>query len=362
MSETELREQLDQQSVRALQLEGELKCLRARSVSESELRELLDRQTLRTLGLEDELKCLRARFGIVEPHPLVIAEGESAVPDIPNLISPLSPADAAEDAPELLEGAVAKAQTAWRKAVEHIKSAIRNDEFRLYCREIKDLTADVPPFYGILVRQAEEEQNRMPPGAFFALAEEYGLMSELDRWVVCGVLGWASAHKQGRASLPSTMYCIDLSRDTIGDPHFPEFVQAQLKQSGVPVETLCFKVQVLDVIALRVDSAELIRNLRSLGCRTMLGGFGGDRVSLEILKEMRFDFLLIDGSLVYNILRSEASLTKMRGIARLAHAVGIKTVAELVESTATVVKLRELHIDYAQGEAIAAALPLHDLH
>ncbi len=278
------------------------------------------------------------------------------------LIAPLGPADAAEDAPELQQGAVAKAQAAWREATERIKSAIRNGEFHLYCQPIRDLAAEVPPFHDIFVRQAEEERNMMPPGAFFELAEEYGLMSELDRWVVCGVLGWVSARNSERAGWRPSLYCITLSRDTIGDPHFPEFVQAQLAQSSVPAEALCFEFLEPDVSALTVDSTELVRNLRALGCRTMLGGFGRDRVSLEILKEMHFDFLKFHGSLVFNILRNEASVSRMRTIVRLAHTVGINTVAELVESPETVDKLRDLEVDYAQGEAIAAAVPLHELN
>lgn len=291
-----------------------------------------------------------------------MAGAESAAADTPQLIEPLGPADAAEDAPELHEGTVTKAQADWQEAAKRVKSAIRNDEFRLYSQAIQDLAADVPPFHGIFVRHAEEERNMMPPGAFFELAEEYGLVSELDRWVVGDVLGWISARMRERAGWRPSLYCITLSRDTIGDPYFPEFVQEQVAQSNVPTEALCFEFLEPDVTALAVDSAELIRNLQSYGYRTMLGGFRHDRASLKILKEMRFDFLKIDGSLVYNLLRSEASVSKMRGIVRMAHAVGINTVAELVESPETIAKLRELGVDYAQGVAIADALPLHELN
>lgn len=281
--------------------------------------------------------------------------------DTRELIAPLGRADAAEDAPELHTGTVAGAQAAWREAVSRIKSAIRNDEFHLYCQSIKDLAADVAPFHDIFVRQAEEERNMMPPGAFFELAEEYGLMSELDRWVVCGVLGWASACMRERPGWRPTLYCITLSRDTIGDPCFPDFVQTRVAGSGVPADALCFEFLEPDVSALTVDATELVRNLRTFGCRTMLGGFGRDRVSLEILKEMHFDFIKIHGSLVFNILRNDASVSRMRGIVRMAHAVGINTIAELVEDPETVVKLRNLEVDYAQGIAISAARPLHEI-
>lgn len=303
----------------------------------------------------DELRAVAGFYALLV-DPQAIPESGRTPADTPQ---PIAPLDAAEDAPELQEGSVAEAQTAWREATQRIKSAIHNGGFRLYCQEIKDLATDVPPFHSIFVREAEEELNMWSPGAFFALAEEYGLMSELDRWVVCDVLAWASARKRKRADWRPSLYCIHLSRDTIGDPYFPEFVKGQVAQAQATGEALCFEFQESDVAALSVDSTELVRNLQSIGCRTMLGGFGRDRVSVEILKHMRFDFLKIDGSVVFNILRSEASVSKMRSIVRLAHAVGINTVAELVESPETVVKLRDLEVDYAQGVAIAPVLPLH---
>ncbi len=291
-----------------------------------------------------------------------MAAFESATAATLQLIEPLGPADAAEDAPELHKGAVTKAQTEWQEAARLVKSAIRNGEFRLYSQAVQDLAADVPPFRSIFVRHVEEENNMLPPGGFFELAEEYGLMSELDRSVVSGVLEWVSACRRERAGWRPSLYYINLSRDTISDPYFPEFVQAQVAQSGVPAEALCFEFLEPDVTALAVDSAELVRNLRSYGYRTMLGAFRYDKVSMEIIKEMHFDFLRIEGSLVYNLLRSEASVSKMRGIVRMAHAIGINTIAELVESRETIDKLRELGVDYAQGVAIACAVPLHELN
>lgn len=287
---------------------------------------------------------------------------KSAAADTLQLIEPLSPADAAEDAPELHAGTVTKAQTDWQEAARLIKSAIRNGEFRLYSQAIQDLAADVPPFRGIFIRHIEEEHNMLPPGGFFELAEEYELMSELDCSVVSGVLEWVSARRRERAGWRPSLYCINLSRDTISAPYFPEFVKAQVAQWDVPAEALCFEFLEPDVTALAVDSAELVRNLRSYGYRTMLGAFRYDKISMEIIKEMHFDFLKIEGSLVYNLLRSEESVSKVRGIVRMAHAIGINTIADLVESPETVAKLRELGVDYAQGVAIACAVPLHDLN
>lgn len=290
--------------------------------------------------------------------PLLLAGAGSTATDTPVPMAPMAPLDPADDAPELQEGTVAKAQA----AIECIKSAIHKGEFQLHCQAIKDLAADVPPFQSIFVRHTEEELKMLSPGTFFELAEEYGLMTELDRWVVCNVLAWASARKRERANWRPSLYCIILSRDTIGDPCFPEFVRTQVAQAEVAAEALCFEFQESDVATLPVDSAELVRNLRSLGCRTMLSGFGRDRVSVEILKKMHYDFLKIDGSVVFNILHSEESVSRMRSIVRLAHAIGINTIAVLVENPETVVKLRDLDVDYAQGFVIAPVLPLHAIN
>lgn len=267
--------------------------------------------------------------------------------------------DPAEDAPVLELGEVSKEQEAWNEAVKSIRFALHNNEFQLYCQSIKDLAADVPPFQSIFVRQVEEELNMVSPGGFFELAEEFGLMSEFDRWVVCRVLEWASARKRESTRWQPSLYCINLSRDSIGDPFFPDFIKAQVEQSGLSAEALCLELQESDVNALPVDASDLVRNLRKLGCRTMLGGFGRDKILVEILKDMHFDFVKIDGSLVFNILRSDASATKIRSIVRLAHTLGINTVAELVESAETVSMLRNIEVDYAQGVAIAPVLPLH---
>ncbi len=194
---------------------------------------------------------------------LIVDHSEGAAPA--RLIAPLDPADTAEDAPELYDGTVAKAQAEWKAAAERIRAAIKNNEFRLYCQTIQDLAADAPPFYGIFVRQAEEERNMMPPGAFFALAEEYGITPELDRWAVDRVLAWASERRQGSADWRPSMYCINLSRDTISDPYFPDFVHERVSQSKLSAETLCFELQESDAVGLPADTAELVRNLRSIG-------------------------------------------------------------------------------------------------
>lgn len=246
-----------------------------------------------------------------------------------------------------------------RAAAGRVRAAIRGNEFRLFRQSIRDLRTGEVSFHGIFVRQAEEEEIRLPPGTFLALTESFGLQGELDRWVVRRVLEHAA--QQRCQGLAPCMYGVSLSRDSISHPYFPAFVRDALASTGVAAESLCLELQQDDVKALRADSAELARQLRNIGARVVLGGFGRDGSPLELLRDMPVDFVKIDGSIIYNVTRSEAALGRLKTIVRVAHGVGINTIAELVESDHLATQLRELDVDYAQGVGVSPAMPLFGL-
>lgn len=251
--------------------------------------------------------------------------------------------------------------TGWQNAADRIKSALKNDEFILYAQLIRDLSDDSRSFYEIHVRMAEEEENMMPPGAFLPLAEKYGLMIEFDRWTVTTLLKTVAARRHADARWHMTAYCIPLSRDTIADPYFPDFVRAELGAHGVPGEALRFEIQASDVQANPADAAHLAQELMRLDCRLVLAGFGRDKVDFDILKNLPVVFLKIDSSIIFRILSDEAALGTLKTIARVTRTVGISTIAELVESEAQIAKLRQVGIDYAQGLAIGSPAPLKDI-
>lgn len=289
-----------------------------------------------------------------QPHDLVLRNAPGAA----QMTAVLQPADPAEGVPELYEGR-SNDSTEWRNAVARVREALRNGEFRLYRQTIKDLCTGDASFQSIFLRQVEEEQNRLPPGAFFAFAEQFSLLKELDRWVVSSVLSHEVESRRDRGFAPS-MYCINLSRDSVADPDFPDFVEDELRRTGVPAEVFCFEIQEPDAKALRSDSADMARQLRRAGGHVMLAGFGRQQPSANLLKDIPVNFVKIDGSLILNIARSDSAVAKLRAIVHVAHALGINTVAELAESDEVVARLREIEVDYAQGVAVSPALPLRN--
>lgn len=245
--------------------------------------------------------------------------------------------------------------TGQNDAGKHIIEAIQKSQFTLYCQLISPLLAESgeSEHYEILIRLMEEEEGMLPPGAFFPLAEKHGLMPYLDRWVVQHVLEWASGKDQQKLRREDSVFFINVAAATIGDPEFPDFLQTTLEEYGMPASTLCFEVPDSE-LAIRGESvAEFIRRVRQCGCRVALSGFGRDAVSFDLIRGFQVEFLKIDGSIILDILRDPVDLAKVVSINRVAKKIGVKTVAELVESEELITKLKEVGVDFAQGFGIS---------
>ena len=251
-------------------------------------------------------------------------------------------------------------QMSMQNGASRIMAAIEKGNFRLFCQLITPLTVDSgeAEHYEILVRLIEEEEGMMPPGAFFPLAEKYGLMPHLDRWVVHHVIEWASRQNSPDEKRNNSMFFINVSGATIGDPGFPEFLQLTLREHNVPGAALCFEIPDIE-LALRASVvAEFARQIRQCGCRVAISGFGRGQVLFNLIRGFQVEFLKIDGSVIFDILRDPVDLAKVTAINRVAKKIGVKTIAELVENEETITKLKEIGIDFAQGFGISRPRPL----
>lgn len=272
-------------------------------------------------------------------------------------------AAAASSEQTMFVNSFSEAVTGQTNAADRIVAALEQDEFRLYYQRIVAVAQDQdrPEHYEILIRLLEEEQNLMPPGAFFPVAEQFGLMPRLDRWVVHNVLQWASGHGRVSAHPATSMFCINLAVATMEDAEFPDYVRGELQASGMPGGTLCFELDESEISARRTSAATFVRNIRELGCHATLCGFGRGQVSIERLKTLGVDFVKIDGSIVLGILRNPVDLAKLTAINRVAQTLGIRTIAEFVESDEIMAKLAQIKVDYAQGFGISRPLPIDEL-
>ncbi len=258
---------------------------------------------------------------------------------------------------ELYIDAFSEQLTGQKDAGKRIITAIEQGEFRLFCQLIAPLPLGHggAEHYEILIRLQEEEEGLLPPGAFFPLAERHGLMPYLDRWVIQHVLAWSASHGS-----KDSMFFINLAAATQGDPEFPGFLKTILQEYEAPAGSLCFEVTDTELAQRGENAAEFIRQVRACGCRVALSGFGRDNVSFDRIRGFRVDFIKIDGSLILGLLRDPVSLAKVSSIDHVAKKIGVRTVAELVESDDLIAKLGELGIDYAQGFGISRPRALEE--
>ena len=236
-----------------------------------------------------------------------------------------------------------------------IAAALASDHFSLYLREVVRIRpgAGVPEFGEVLMRLDEEDDYHLPPGAFFALAEECGMLPALDAWQVGKLVRWIAAAPSRRLGT----WALSLSTEALAQPSFVERVRAELRERRVAARCLCIEVG-LDDLRSRADAAPGLRELQKDGCRLALVGFGGGPACVGLVREIQPDYLKIDAGIVVGVARSDRQAARLAALNRVAHASGISTVADCVEDDETLRRLVALGVDFAQGNAISGWMPL----
>lgn len=240
--------------------------------------------------------------------------------------------------------------------------ALRDDQFILLAQRILPLKAGAPDplCYEVLLRLKQEEDNLLPPGGFFPIAEHLGMMGEIDRWVVRHVIAWGAAKMMGNDSTVLPMMCVNLAPGSFADLSFATSLLKDLDKSGVPPRALCFELNEHDVIEHQKKVQGFIVAVKP-GCRVTVDAFGSAKVSFTHVAGLAIDFVKIDGVITQNILRDPASLANVRAINAACQKIGVRTIAEFVETSEMLDKLREIGVDYVQGFGIARPEPLAKL-
>jgi diguanylate cyclase (GGDEF)-like protein len=239
-----------------------------------------------------------------------------------------------------------------------LRSALVKDRFRLEAQAIVPLNGTAPgPKFELLLRMTEESGDSISPDRFFSAAERYQLAPAIDRWVVRRVIETLSAQVTELAARRAC-FAVNISGQSLGDPEFCTFLEAALREGGLPPGLLAFELTETAAVANIVRAETLMRRLRDLGCDVALDDFGRGLSSLGYLKALPVTSLKIDGSLVRDVVGDERSQAMLSAIVRLAEAMGLKTVAECVESEAIRSITKGLGVDYGQGFAIGRPAPL----
>ncbi|MGF1641174.1 MAG: EAL domain-containing protein [Rhodospirillales bacterium] len=242
-----------------------------------------------------------------------------------------------------------------------LREAIEQNRFCLYCQPIIALHphAAAEHRYEILVRMIDPDGQLVLPGAFIPAAERYGLMAEIDRWVIRHALRQC---KKLFRSNPRLDISINLSGNSLNDERFPDFLKKQLTRTRVPTEQICFEITETAAIRNIAHATQMITDIRSRGSRFALDDFGSGLSSFSYLKTLPVDYVKIDGRFVRDMVGDSIDRAMVAAINQVGHVMGIRTIAEYAHDRATLEQLAALGVDYAQGYAVGAPVPLASIH
>ncbi len=245
--------------------------------------------------------------------------------------------------------------------VSRITEAFEEDRFLLFHQRIAPL-AGGPESRGhseLLLRMRGPDGEMITPSNFIPSAERYSLMPRLDRWVIEHAFASIQRRLEAEPGVPDETYSINISGTTLSDEHFVAFVREMYALYSIPASLICFEITETAAIANLHEAASFIHRIRSLGSRISLDDFGSGLSSFAYLKALDVDFLKIDGAFVKDMADDPVDCAMVETIHRVGRIMGIRTVAEYVETDAVLEKLREIGVDYVQGAAVHVPEPWH---
>jgi diguanylate cyclase (GGDEF)-like protein len=238
--------------------------------------------------------------------------------------------------------------------VERIQDALAHDRFLLHAQPILDLRTNRVDRYDVLLRMNDHDGGLIMPGEFLPAAERSGLIGQIDQWVIaeaCRMLA-----EQQRAGHHIHIE-VNLSGASMGDPTILKLIERELMQlpdpSGLTIE-VTETAAITDIGRAR----SFAEHLEGIGCEFALDDFGAGFGSFYYLKHLPFDYLKIDGTFIRDLVTDRADEVLVKSLVQIARELGKRTIAECVEDEPTLVKLRALGVDYAQGYHIGKPAPI----
>ena len=232
---------------------------------------------------------------------------------------------------------------------EALRRGLERGEMRLHYQPRVRLATGEVVGVEALVRWQHPERGLLSPAEFLPVAEESGLIAPLGGWVIresCRQAArWADA-RRGAAPLP---VAVNLTARQCAQPDLLSVVRSAVDASGIDPSGLRLEVTESAVLSDYEANLAVLRALRDLGLSIAIDDFGAGPSSLAALQQLPVDVVTVDRSLVGGIERDRGGAAMLGGIVGLAHALGLRIVAEGVEEVAQVDRLRALGCDQGQG-------------
>lgn len=217
----------------------------------------------------------------------------------------------------------------------------------LRCQKISPCHEGGAAHYEILLGVNQDLVPAHTTQSFVVMAEQMGLIQELDIWVLQSALYWMDQNQRELDQLSGLS--INLSGGSLAERTHVDAMLALLDQYDHLTKKIIFEVTETAAIEHLDTAVRSLNDLRKRGCRVALDDFGSGYSSYSYLRNLPLDYLKIDGIYIRNILTDTTDQALTASMIDVAHALGLKVIAEFVDSEAAYLLLKELGVDYVQG-------------
>jgi diguanylate cyclase (GGDEF)-like protein len=244
-----------------------------------------------------------------------------------------------------------------RLDLEHeLRRAIAEHELDVAFQPIIDLHSGGIAGVEALVRWPHPTRGLLLPGAFVPIAEEAGLIVELDRWVMRQAWREMCLIEPDGDSGPFKV-CVNVSARHLEQPDLVDFITAMLRDGGPHLAQLVVELTETAMVRDVGGAQQVLRSLREHGVEAGLDDFGMGYSSLAQIRHFQIGQLKIAQQFISDMSESDDDLIIVSGMIELAHALGLKVIAEGVETATQVRLLSQLGCDYAQGYFFGRPMP-----
>ncbi len=249
-----------------------------------------------------------------------------------------------------------------RMSTEHsLHRALERSELELHYQPVVELDGVTTVGMEALIRWQHPDQGLVAPYRFIPVAEESGLIIPIGAWVLeeaCHQLrDWHHRESSGaRGSVE-----VNLSARQIDDPRIISTVEGILARTGLPPEQLTLEITESALMKDAASALVVLRALKEIGVLLAIDDFGTGYSSLSYLQHFPLDMLKVDRSFVQALGVSSEGEEIVAAVIKLAHALGLKVVAEGVETTEQLDVLRSFECDLAQGYLFSKPLPASEI-
>ncbi len=238
--------------------------------------------------------------------------------------------------------------------MQRLQDALTEQNFVLYAQPIIDLSMGGTVQRELLLRmQFAAHGSGGPelvlPAAFLPVAERYGFIADIDRWVI---------DRAAELAATGASVEINVSARSISDSGLAAHIRSALARSGADPSRLVFEITETALISDTRAARGFVAQLHELGCELALDDFGTGYGSFTYLKQMPIDYLKIDIEFVRDLPHDPASRKVVQAIVNVAQGFAMSTIAEGVEDARTLELLREIGVDRAQGFHLGRPTPL----